>query len=454
MRFAIGTVQHALFAITLGTFLCQTIHAQEREDLLAAFEDTNVVTGTWIVREGELVSNDERGARLILSGRTPESYSVNVEFTRVAGTNAIGVVLPVADRQCAFLLSVFDGEAHGIGVIDNQLARSNPSTQKPGQLENDHAYRLLIEVDVQGNQASISSTLDGRDGPGWKGNVNALSMKEFWKLREPTNLGLCTYSPTVFHRITIQPLDRTMRMTSPVERSSEQLAGNPNDSVGEATRLLYTVAHGEPSSQRLSPLFREQQIQAVSSNTSLTSELLSTYDILFIRAPRQRIAETETRAIAEFVRNGGSLLLVMDEERRTSLATTGVNSIAAEFGASFTEDTPYLHNCGAVGVKGTIHADRREVPLSGARSITGGTPFGFALDKENEQGAVFASAVEVEDGGRLILLSDGMAAGLMGTAQGQRLTGVPRDPAQTTYWGKDSKLFLSEVLAWLSRKTP
>jgi hypothetical protein len=30
-----------------------------------------------------------------------------------------------------------------------------------------------------------------------------------------------------------------------------------------------------------------------------------------------------------------------------------------------------------------------------------------------------------------------------------RLTGVPNDPSQTTYWGKDSAIFMEELLTWL-----
>jgi hypothetical protein len=45
-----------------------------------------------------------------------------------------------------------------------------------------------------------------------------------------------------------------------------------------------------------------------------------------------------------------------------------------------------------------------------------------------------------------------MASLLLGVPEGQRLTGAPRDAQNTVYWGKDSGLFMEEVLGWLARR--
>ena len=50
---------------------------------------------------------------------------------------------------------------------------------------------------------------------------------------------------------------------------------------------------------------------------------------------------------------------------------------------------------------------------------------------------------------RVIVMSEGMASAFLGTPEGVRLTGVPRDPQRTVYWGKDSTKFMEEVVAWL-----
>jgi hypothetical protein len=50
-------------------------------------------------------------------------------------------------------------------------------------------------------------------------------------------------------------------------------------------------------------------------------------------------------------------------------------------------------------------------------------------------------------------MGEGMASLLMlGKPEGVRLSGVPRDPRGTVYWGKDREVFMEEVLAWLVKR--
>jgi hypothetical protein len=61
---------------------------------------------------------------------------------------------------------------------------------------------------------------------------------------------------------------------------------------------------------------------------------------------------------------------------------------------------------------------------------------------------VFAAFATVGKG-KVIVLGDAMTTLFLGTPEGVRLTGVPRDPTRTTYWGKDSGVFIEELFAWL-----
>jgi len=168
-----------------------------------------------------------------------------------------------------------------------------------------------------------------------------------------------------------------------------------------------------------------------------------------LRVPTTEIKADERVAIVEFVRKGGSLLLAFDEERRAPLATTGVNDIIAPFGMKLTDDIEYLHNNGAIAKKGAINSADREVPFSGGRAVEGGTPFAWQLDKDGKPGQVFAASTTFGKTGRVVVLGDAMATLFLGTPEGVRLTGVPRDPTRTTYWGKDSAIFMEELLTWL-----
>ena len=219
---------------------------------------------------------------------------------------------------------------------------------------------------------------------------------------------------------------------------------------GSAVRICADEAHGQaPLVGQYTAIATKLGAQIVSSNTPITRETLQRCRVLVLRVPLQEIRTDESDAIVDFVRNGGSLLLAFDEERRAPLATTRVNDVIAPFGMRLTGDTEYLHNNGAVAKKGTINAADREVPFSGGRAVEGGTPFGWQLNKDGAPGQVFAASATVGQAGKIIVLSDAMATLFLGTPDGVRLTGVPRDPTRTTYWGKDSAIFVEELLTWL-----
>jgi hypothetical protein len=218
----------------------------------------------------------------------------------------------------------------------------------------------------------------------------------------------------------------------------------------KALRICGDVAHGEaPLDGRYTSIATKLGAEIPPAAARITNDWLEGCRVLVMRSPVLAVNPDETGAIVDFVRGGGSLLLAFDEERRTPLDTTRVNEIIAPFAMKLTSDTEYLHNTGAIARKGAINAADREVPFSGGRAVEGGTPFAWQLDKDGERGAVFGASTTVDGRGKVIVLGDAMAALFLGTPDGVRLTGVPRDPSRTTYWGKDSAIFMEELLAWL-----
>jgi hypothetical protein len=91
------------------------------------------------------------------------------------------------------------------------------------------------------------------------------------------------------------------------------------------------------------------------------------------------------------------------------------------------------------------------VPFSGGRAVEGGTPFAFQLGKDGNLAQPFGAYKRLDNGGRIVVLGEGMASLFLGDPAGVRLSGVPNDPSGTTYWGKDSAIFMEEVLGWLAR---
>jgi len=227
----------------------------------------------------------------------------------------------------------------------------------------------------------------------------------------------------------------------------------PPSSEGPSARarVYYDQAHGE-----LGPMPELAEIagfQFAVESQPISAAALKNFRIAYLRTPSKEFSREEKDAIIAFVRGGGSLLLVLDEERRQPLAGTGVNDIIEPFGMKLTPDTPYLHNCGAIAKAGEIHKADREIPYSGGRAVEGGTPFAYQLDKDGKPGPVFAAWKKVEGGGgRVVVLGEGMATLFLGEKGAERMSGGNRDVQNTRYWGKDSAIFMEEVLNWLKTK--
>lgn len=215
-------------------------------------------------------------------------------------------------------------------------------------------------------------------------------------------------------------------------------------------RLVFDQAHGEqPPPGQLAAVAKRLGLEIHTSVATISARVLEGARVLYLRAPSQEFTAPETAAIVAFVKGGGSLLLVLDEERRQSLEETRVNRLISPFGMTLTPDTEYLHNNGAVAKAGEINKADREVPFSGGRAVEGGTAFAFQLDKEGKPSHPFGAYRRLDNGGRIVVLGEGMASLFLGDPNAVRLSGDLNN--LTPYWGKDSAIFMEEVLIWLSR---
>lgn len=230
---------------------------------------------------------------------------------------------------------------------------------------------------------------------------------------------------------------------------------NAQSSKTKSVRVLFDQAHGETALQGefknlMDVVANKVGLDLLTSTNPIDADMLKSVNILYLRAPSTQISISETEAIVSFVKKGGALFLVLDEERRQSLEKTGVNNILSPFGMKLTSDTPYLHNCGAIAKAGVINKGDLELPYSGGRAVEGGTPFAYRLDKDSKSAEAFAAYKKIDKGGRIVVLGEGMSSLFLGEINAERLSDDRTSTAGTKYWGKDSVAFMEEIFAWLS----
>jgi hypothetical protein len=215
-------------------------------------------------------------------------------------------------------------------------------------------------------------------------------------------------------------------------------------------KLYFDQAHGEfDPPEEMKTIGSRLNYTLDAEKGAITPESLKGSRLVYLRAPNGTFTQPEKNAIVQFVKAGGSLLLVLDEEQRQSLAKTGVNDIIASFGMKLTGDTPQIDNVGAIAKAGEINHADREIPYDGGRAVIGGTPFAYQLDRQGNPGQPYAAYTKVPNGGRVVVMAEGMASLFLGEPGAERLKVDKVTPRNTKWWGKDSATYMEEVLAWL-----
>lgn len=165
--------------------------------------------------------------------------------------------------------------------------------------------------------------------------------------------------------------------------------------------------------------------------TEIKPELLAKCDLLFIHIPTTKFSPTEVNAISNYVEKGGSLFMVMDEDYWSTLEQTNVNDILRTFSIQFGSANPDTLTGGSTR-KGLITAKALKIPFHGARLVKGGTPFCFS---DRSEKFPFGMYMELKNGGKLIVMGDGMVSLYMNEWEGVT--------------GYQCQEFMHDVFQWL-----
>ena len=146
----------------------------------------------------------------------------------------------------------------------------------------------------------------------------------------------------------------------------------------------------------------------------ITPKDLEGCDLLFIHIPSSKYTPGEVSTISRFITGGGSLFLVMDQDMWSTLEQTNVNDLIRPFGIQFGGESPDSQ-AGGHTKAGVITDKRLKISYHGARTVTGGTPFGF---NDRSDDYPFGAFKEVENGGKVVVMGDGMVSLYMTSWEG------------------------------------
>lgn len=229
--------------------------------------------------------------------------------------------------------------------------------------------------------------------------------------------------------------------------------------VSAQKKVMFDLAHGQFQDTFVDPdyydyvipeyekIAKEVGFQLVMNKSGITGQTLNGIDALLIISPlakstQRNLTDTEKQAIIDYIRQGGSVIMFIDEEEyRVNLEEYGANDITRKFGIEVLDDFEVPGNCGAVTFENEIFDRRREIPCSGVRGIKGGIPASVCM----EQGRQISAFVRLDNGGKLYVAGETMVALLMGYPDGERNV---HKMMKTHWWGKDSRIYMKELLEW------
>jgi hypothetical protein len=146
----------------------------------------------------------------------------------------------------------------------------------------------------------------------------------------------------------------------------------------------------------------------------ITPKDLEGCDLLFIHIPSAKYTPGEVSAISKAIAGGASLFLVMDQDMWSTLEQTSVNDLIRPFGIQFGGEGPDALAGGHTNA-GPITDTRLKISYHGARTVTGGTPFCF---NDRSDANPFGTFKEVENGGKIVVMGDGMVSLYMTSWEG------------------------------------
>lgn len=187
----------------------------------------------------------------------------------------------------------------------------------------------------------------------------------------------------------------------------------------------------------------------INKDKEVNSEMFADTDLLIILSPLDRNRNTtknnltvvEKESVVKYVKEGGKLIIFMDEEHRVDMELFGGNDVVKHFGMEYGLDLPMKPDVGATSIVSEIVGKEYELSYSGSRSLTGGTPISY---RNGEDKQVHGAYVKLENGGTIVAFGETMT----GLFMGGRTMSLPN--GMTITWrDKDDQLFMKELIEGL-----
>lgn len=139
------------------------------------------------------------------------SYELQLRFKRSEG-GEVSLILPVAGQQCVLRLGSGEGEPSGLELISEEPLTANGTASEtviaPGRI-----HTVDVQVEAQGDQASVTVRLGGKLLCKWQGTPSVLSLPKAYALKQKQAIGLGAHqAQAVFQSLRLRVQDGDVKL--------------------------------------------------------------------------------------------------------------------------------------------------------------------------------------------------------------------------------------------------
>ena len=166
-------------------------------DLIASFDEQNVIAGEWAKTSNGLEVDDLSIAGLVLPVDVAAEYDLEIELTRRSGIHSVAVFFPYGRGNASFELDAWGQNLAGIQNVGGRSLLDDPSAVRLA-LEEGQRVTMLLEV----RKDRVTAYVNGEKVGEYQGDGSDLSVVQEWGWTRNSVLGLGAYqSAFTFHRI-------------------------------------------------------------------------------------------------------------------------------------------------------------------------------------------------------------------------------------------------------------
>jgi hypothetical protein len=207
----------------LGASRGEIARIQERIELTEQ-DATAFPIGQWVdllktidlkrhVREGNWESNGNllvapaQGINYVMAPVVANgSYELEAMLTfGPKGGTEVNFFFPVGSQSCAVILFGWNGKISGLHQIDGRNSDNNETTVRGAGAVRGQRFKVLIQVELAGDEATISIDLNGRKFIRWQGAASRLSVHKHVALPNPSAFAVRSWhSALVVHSLKLR----------------------------------------------------------------------------------------------------------------------------------------------------------------------------------------------------------------------------------------------------------